>query len=77
MNFTFDFGWVIGGIAIALAGGLIVVFHRQIAGNFKNSVSSYEKVKLFGIVTLIVGFLIAINLHIFILELITNLIFRR
>lgn len=77
MDFTFDFGWMAGGLAIVLAGGLIVIFYRQIADNLANGVSSYEKVKLFGVVTIIVGLLITANLHIFVLNLITSLIFKR
>ena len=77
MDFEFSFGWMAAGLAIALAGGLIVVFYRPIAENMANGVSSYEKVKLFGIITLIIGFLVTANLHIFILTLITNLIFGR
>ena len=74
MDFTFDFGWMFGGIAIAMAGGAIVIFYRQIADNFANGVSSYEKVKLFGIITLVIGFLITANLHTLILTLLVNLI---
>ena len=77
MDFTFDFGWMAGGLAIALVGGLIVIFYRQIAENLANGVSSYEKVKLFGIITIVVGLLVTANLHILILTLINNLIFKR
>ena len=77
MDFTFDFGWMIGGLFIAFAGGLIVILYRQIADNLANGVSSYERVKLFGVITIIVGLLITANLHIFILTLITNLLFKR
>jgi hypothetical protein len=77
MDFTFDFGWMVGGLFIALAGGLIVIFYRQIADNLASGVSSYERVKLFGIITIIVGLLITANLHILVLTLITNLLFNR
>ena len=77
MDFTFSFGWMAGGLAIALAGGLIVIFYQQIADNLVNGVSSYEKVKLFGVITIIIGLLITANLHILILTLITNLLFNR
>ena len=77
MDFTFDFGWMAGGLAIALAGGLIVIFYRQIAENLANGVSSYEKVKLFGVITIIVGLLVTANLHIFILNLIVSLLFNK
>ena len=74
MDFTFDLGWMFGGLAIAADGGAIVFFYRQIAENFANGVSSYDHVKLFGIITLVIGLLITANLHTFILSLIVNLI---
>lgn len=77
MDFEFNFGWMIGGIVIAIAGGLIVVFYRQIAENLANGVSSYDHVKLFGIITVIVGLLVTANLHIFLLTLIVNLMFGK
>ena len=77
MDFTFSFGWMFGGLAIALTGGLIVIFYRQIADNLANGVSSYDKIKLFGVITIVIGFLIAANLHILVLTFITNLLFGR
>lgn len=77
MDFTFDFGWMAGGLAIALAGGLIVIFYRQIAENFANGVSSYDRVKLVGVITIVVGLLVTANLHIFLLTIITDLLFHR
>lgn len=74
MDFTFDFGWMFGGLVIAAIGGAIVFFYRQIADNFASGVSSYDKVKLFGIITLIVGLLVTANLHTLVLELIVNFI---
>lgn len=77
MDFTFSFGWMIGGVVITIVGGLIVLFYRQIADNLASGVSSYERVKLFGIITIIVGLLVTANLHIMVLTLITNLLFNR
>ena len=77
MDFEFSFGWMIGGLAITLAGGLIIVFYRQIAENLANGVSSYDKVKLFGVITVIVGLLVTANLHIFVLNLIVKLMFGK
>ena len=74
MDFTFDFGWMAGGLAIAAAGAAIVFFHRQIAENLANGVSSYDHVKLFGVITIVVGLLVTMNLHTFILTLIVNMI---
>ena len=74
MDFTFSIGWLFGGLAIAGAGGAVVFFHRQIAENMANGVSSYEKVKLFGVITIVIGLLVAMNLHTFLLTLLVNVI---
>lgn len=75
MDFTFNFGWMFGGIVIMIAGVLVVVFYRPIAENLANGVSSYEHVKLFGIITAIVGLLVTANLHLLVLTAIVNLLF--
>ena len=77
MDFNFSIGWLFGGLAITLAGGLIVVFYRQIAENLANGVSSYDKVKLFGIITIIIGLICTADLHIILLTLLFNLLFGR
>ena len=75
MHWTFDLGWFFGGIAIAAAGILIVKFHRLIADNLASGIQSYNKVKLFGVATTVLGFIIMANLHTFFLGLLVRLIF--
>lgn len=77
MDFTFSIGWMFGGLAIALVGALIVIFYRPISENLANGVSSYEHVKLFGIITIVVGFLIASNLMSLVLTGIVKLLFGK
>ena len=72
MDFTFSIGWLIGGLVIAAAGGAVVIFYQKIADNLASGVSSYDKVKLFGVITIVVGLLVAMNLHTFILSLIVS-----
>lgn len=74
MDFTFSIGWLIGGLLIAAAGGAVVYFHQPIADNLANGVRSYDHVKLFGVIAIVIGLLIAANLHTFILTLIVNMI---
>lgn len=74
MDFTFSIGWVFGGLLIAGVGGLIVVFYQKIADNLASGVRSYDRVKLFGVITVVVGLLIAANLHTLILTLLVNFI---
>lgn len=77
MDFEYSFGWMIGGLVIAAAGGLIVFFYRPIAENLANGVSSYDHVKLFGVITIIVGLLVTANLHTFLLSLLVHLLFGK
>ncbi len=77
MEYSFSIGWLFGGIAIAVAGGLVVVFYKQISDNLANGVSSYEHVKLFGVITIVVGLIYTANLRTFVLELLVNLLFHR
>ena len=74
MDFTFSIGWLLGGLAIAAAGGAIVVFYRPISENLANGVSSYEHVKLFGIIAIVIGLLTASNLMPLVLGFLVNLL---
>ena len=77
MEYTFSVGWLFGGLAITLAGALIVVFYKQIADNLANGVSSYNHVKLFGVITIVVGLICTANLHTFILGWLVNMMLHR
>ena len=77
MEYEFSVGWLFGGLLIALVGGLIVVFYKQIADNLVSGVSSYNKVKLVGVITIIVGLICTANLHTFILGWLIHLMFGR
>ena len=61
--YQFSIGSFFGGLIILVAGTLIVVFHRQIADNFAGGLSSYDKTKLWGLVTCGVGLMIMLSLH--------------
>ena len=74
MHWTFDWGWCLGGIAVLVAGALIVKFHQAIANNLASGVASYDKVKLFGIIMSVIGLLVTANLHIIVLELFVKFI---
>lgn len=77
MDFSFSFGWMIVGLIIAAIGGAIVFYYRPIADNLANGVSSYDHVKQFGVVTVVVGLLVTANLHTFLLTIIVNLIVKK
>lgn len=73
MSYSFDIGWFFAGLAILIGGGLTVIFYKQISDGLANGVSSYEHVKLFGVIAIVVGCLIMANLHTFVLGLIFSL----
>ena len=77
MDWNFSFGWMFLGLLITVAGTLVVLFHRQIADNMAGGVSSYDKVKIFGIVAIGVGFLVMSNLHTLLLSAFVQLVFKR
>ena len=74
MDFNFNIVWVFIGLLIAAAGGAVVYFHQPIANNLANGVRSYDHVKLFGVIAIVAGLLIAANLHTLILTIIVNII---
>ncbi len=75
-GYQFNFGWMVAGLAITLAGALVVIFYRPIAENMANGVSSYEKVKLFGIIAVIIGLLTTSNLLLFVFNLLFGFLFK-
>ena len=77
MELEFNTGWLFGGLLIVLAGGLIVIFYKQIADNLANGVSSYDRVKLFGVIAIIVGLICTANLHTLLLSWLVNLMLGR
>ena len=76
IDWSFSVTWLIVGLVIILGGGLTVFFYRQISDNLANGVSSYEKVKKYGVIAIIVGIIVTANLHTFVLELLVSLIFK-
>ena len=77
MDFEFSIEWMLIGLLITLAGGLIVVFYRQIAHGMANGVASYGRIKLFGIITVVIGLIITANLHTLVLSFLVNIIFGK
>ncbi|MBO7561165.1 hypothetical protein J6T21_04030 [Candidatus Saccharibacteria bacterium] len=76
IDWSFSVTWLIIGLVIILGGGLTVFFYRQISENLANGVSSYDKVKKYGVIAIIVGIIVTANLHTFVLELFVNLFFK-
>jgi hypothetical protein len=76
ISWEFSVGWFVLGLLILIAGGLVVIFYRQISENLASGVSSYDRVKLFGLIGCGVGLLIMMNLHTLLLRFFVSLIIR-
>lgn len=74
MNWNFSVDWLIWGVIVTAIGAAIVLKYQWISYNLANGVSSFEKVKLFGVITIIIGLIMMANLHTLILEGIAYLI---
>ena len=77
IDWSFSVTWMIIGLVILIAGGAVVFFYRQISEGLANGVSSYDKVKRYGVIAIIVGIIVTANLHTFILEFLVSLILKR
>ena len=71
---SFSWGWFFAGFVVLIIGALITKFHQQVANNLASGVASYDKVKLFGIITCIMGLVFISNLHSTILYIIFHFI---
>lgn len=63
MTWTFSLPWFLAGIIAVILGVLLIRFHEKIADNLADGVRSYGKVKLFGLVAILLGLLFMTNLH--------------
>ena len=77
IDWQFSFGWLLLGLLIAGAGTAMVVFYKQIADNIAGGINSYDKVKLYGLITIGVGLMIMMNLHTLILGWFVSLFIRK
>jgi hypothetical protein len=77
MQYEFSLGSFFIGFLILLAGVAFVRWHQWVANNFGSGVASYDRYKLYALLTCILGLIVMINLHAVVLQSIVNLIFPR
>lgn len=77
MSWDFSVSWFLFGLLLVVIGGAIVVFYRWIADNLAGGVSVYEKVKFWGVMIVILGLVIMMNLHTAILRWLVGLVWQR
>ena len=76
MQYEFSVGSFFFGILIVAIGVAFMRWHQVIADNLGSGVSSYDKFKLWALITCIIGFAVTINLHVFILGNLLQLVFH-
>lgn len=76
MDWHFSFGWMFLGLLIVIISGAIVVNYQKISDNFLSGISSYDRVKFWGCVGVVIGLIVMANLHTLILTAFVNIVFR-
>ena len=77
MGYTFSGTAFFVGILIIAAGAALVLWHRQIADNFGGGVGSYDRYKLWGVIGVVGGLFVMMNLHYVVLGGLLSLVFNR
>ncbi len=75
MEYHFSVAWFVVGFLVICAGGLFMRYHQFVADNLGGGVGSYDRYKLFALITVIVGIVAMLNLHTLILGWIFNGLF--
>ena len=75
MNYEFSLGSFFFGLMIIIAGAVFMRFHQWVADNFGGGLGSYDRYKLYALITVIVGFLVMTNLHVVILRFLLGFVF--
>ena len=73
MNYEFSVGAFFLGILIVAISAVVLRWYQPIADNLSSGVSSYDRFKLAGLIGVIVGFVVMLNLHSIILEALVGL----
>jgi hypothetical protein cdiviTM7_02192 len=77
MQWNFSFGWMLIGLIITTLSGLVVAKYQVISNNMLSGVSSYDRVKFWGLIGVGLGLAITANLHTFFLTILVSLLFKR
>lgn len=77
MQWNFSFGWMLIGLIITTLSGLVVAKYQVISDNMLSGVSSYDRVKFWGLIGVGLGLAVTANLHTFLLTILVSLLFKR
>ena len=77
MQWNFSFGWMLIGLIITTLSGLVVAKYQVISDNMLSGVSSYDRVKFWGLIGVGLGLAVTANLHTSFLTILVSLLFKR
>ena len=77
MEYELSLGSFIIGLLILAIGVVFVRFYQWIADNFGAGVGSYERYRLYALLTCVLGVVVMVNLHIMLLGWFFGLFFNR
>ena len=76
MDWNFNIGWMILGLAILIASGAVVANYQKISDHMLSGVSSYDRVKFWGLIGVVVGLIVMANLHTLLLTALVKVLFK-
>ena len=76
MEYSFSFDSFVTGLIITIIGVAFMGLHRKIADAIGSGVMSYDKFKLYALITTIIGIVVCLNLHWFIFSNLIGSLFR-
>ena len=75
MDYEFSIGSFFIGLLIVVIGVAFVRWYQPIADNLGSGVASYDRFRLWALITCAVGFIVMLNVHILLLRWIFGLFF--
>ena len=76
MDWNFNIGWMVLGLAILIASGAVVANYQKISDHMLSGISSYDRVKFWGLIGVVVGLIVMANLHTLLLTALVKVLFK-
>ena len=76
MDWNFNIGWMVLGLAILIASGAVVANYQKISDHMLSGVSSYDRVKFWSLIGVVVGLIVMANLHTLLLTALVKVLFK-
>lgn len=77
MEYSFSWGAFLFGLMVLIAGACLTLWYRPISDMMGGGVSTYDRYRLYGLITCGVGLVIMLNLHTLILGWLFSALFNR